>query len=92
MSRLRPAADQIPRLWDQRAGNKPALVFSFAVRRAAGIRTYISSHKKMCANMVEPQSRAGKIVSHYKILEKLAAVAWESFTRPRTLNSAAKLP
>jgi hypothetical protein len=46
----------------------------------------------MCPNMVELQSLAGKIVSHYKILEKLAAVAWESFTRPRTPSSAAKLP
>ncbi len=25
----------------------------------------------MCANMVEPQSLSGKIISHYKILEKL---------------------
>src|SRR3989442_12317022 len=51
------------------ATNRPSYFLRDAVRCGHSL-TYISSHK-MCANMVEPQSLAGKIVRHYKTLEKL---------------------
>ena len=41
MSRLRPTADQILRLWDQRAGNKPALVFPSG---RGALRAFVDLH------------------------------------------------